>query len=38
VFMVTSLTLAYFSGHKAVKSIISSNPAPVQQSTSPASE
>jgi preprotein translocase subunit SecG len=33
VFMVTSLTLAYFSGHKAEKSIITTPPAPVEQTT-----
>ena len=38
VFMVTSLTLAYFSGHKTEKSIITSNPAPVQQSADQAAE
>jgi preprotein translocase subunit SecG len=38
VFMLTSLTLAYFSGHKAEKSIITANPAPVQQAAEPASE
>ncbi|MCF8092681.1 MAG: preprotein translocase subunit SecG [Desulfotignum sp.] len=31
VFMVTSLTLAYFSGHKSDTSVITSNPAPVEQ-------
>lgn len=38
VFMVTSLTLAYFSGQKAEKSIITSPSAPVQQSAEPGSE
>jgi len=38
VFMVTSLTLAYFSGHKSEKSIITTPSAPVQQTTDPVSE
>ncbi len=38
VFMVTSLTLAYFSGHKAEKSIITTPSAPVQQTADPDSE
>ncbi len=38
IFMVTSLTLAYFSGHKAEKSIITPQSAPVQQSADPVSD
>jgi preprotein translocase subunit SecG len=38
IFMVTSLTLAYFSGHKAEKSIITTQPAPVQQTADPGSD
>ncbi|MBU1193862.1 MAG: preprotein translocase subunit SecG [Proteobacteria bacterium] len=33
IFMVTSLTLAYVSGHKAEKSIMKNVPAPVEQTT-----
>jgi hypothetical protein len=36
--MVTSLTLAYFSGHKAEKSIITPESSPVQQSAAPSSD
>ncbi len=38
IFMVTSLTLAYFSGNKAEKSIITSQTAPVEQTTNSGSD
>jgi len=31
IFMITSLTLAYWSGGKSTKSVVTSTPAPVQQ-------
>ena len=36
VFMLTSLSLAYFSSHRAVESVMSEMPAPVTEQTEPA--
>jgi preprotein translocase subunit SecG len=36
VFMLTSLTLAYMSGHQGVESVVTDNPAPIEQPAAPA--
>ena len=36
IFMLTSLVLAYMSGHRGIESVLSDTPAPIEQPATPA--